>query len=269
MTERDTGVGPEVIPRRDQILIATCILLIAALAWAYLMYLNSQASSARASQTAMEGMGMPTDMAGGVGGVAGVLLTFTMWSVMMVGMMAPSATPMLLLFATSQARRGARGAPMLTLLFGVGYLTIWLGFSVAATLAHWTLDHAMLLSPTMAVASRRVAGALCIGAGLYQLAPLKHGCLQHCQSPVGFLLSRWREGSRGAFEMGFRHGIYCLGCCWALMALLFAVGVMNLIAVALLTVFILAERVGRGGAIISRVGGAIMIGAGLFMLIVG
>src|SRR4051812_21513798 len=121
MTERDAGVGPEVIPRRDQILIATCILLIGALAWAYLMYLNSQASSARASQTAMEGMRMPRDMAGGV---AGVLLTFTMWSVMMVGMMAPSATPMLLLFATSQARRGARGAPTLTLLFGVGYLTI-------------------------------------------------------------------------------------------------------------------------------------------------
>ncbi len=266
MTERDAGVGPDVIPRRDQILIATCILLIGALAWAYLLDLNRQASSAGASQMAMAGMRMPTDMAGGV---AGVLLTFTMWSVMMVGMMAPSATPMLLLFATSQARRGVRGAPTLTLLFGVGYLTIWIVFSMAATLAHWTLDHAMLLSPTMAVASRRVAGALCIGAGLYQLTPLKHGCLQHCQSPVGFLMSHWREGPRGAFQMGVRHGVYCLGCCWALMALLFAVGVMNLLAVALLTVFILAERAGRGGTIISRVGGATMIGAGLFMLFIG
>ena len=266
MTEGDAGVGPEVIARRDQILIATCILLIGALAWAYLVYLNSQASSAGASQMAMAGLRMPTDMAGGV---AGVLLTFTMWSVMMIGMMAPSATPMLLLFATSQARRGVGGAPTLTLLFGVGYLTIWIAFSLAATLAHWTLDHAMLLSPTMAVASRRVAGALCIGAGLYQLTPLKHGCLQHCQSPVGFLMSHWREGPRGAFQMGVRHGAYCLGCCWALMALLFAVGVMNLLAVALLTVFILAERAGRGGTIISRVGGATMIGAGLFMLFIG
>lgn len=264
MTERDASVGSEVVPRGDQILIATCILLIGALSWAYLVYLNDQASSVHASQAA--GMRMTTDTAGGL---AGVLLTFTMWFVMMVGMMAPSATPMLLLFATSQARRGARGAPRLTLLFGVGYLTIWLGFSVGATLAHWTLDHAMLLSPTMAVASRRVAGALSIGAGLYQLTPLKRGCLQHCQSPVGFLMSHWREGPRGAFEMGLRHGIYCLGCCLALMALLFAVGVMNLMAVALLSVFILAERAGRGGTIISRVGGATMIGAGLFMLFIG
>lgn len=265
MTERGASFGPEVIPRRDQILIATCILLICALAWAYLVYLNDQASSAHASQAAMPGARMSTDTAGGV---AGILLTFTMWSVMMVGMMAPSATPMLLLFATSQARRGVRGAPMVTLLFGVAYLTIWLGFAVGATLAHWTLDHAMLLSPTMAVASRRVAGALCIGAGVYQLAPLKQGCLQHCQSPLGFLMSHWREGRRGAFQMGLRHGVYCLGCCWALMALLFAVGVMNLIAVALLTVFILAERVGRGGTVISRVGGLVMIGVGVTLLAV-
>jgi len=266
MTDRDaSSFSPQVIPRRDQILIATCILLICAVAWAYLVHLDGQTSSLHASPVAMAGIRMPS----GPAGVGGVLLTFTMWAVMMVGMMGPSAAPILLLFATSQARRGARGAPTLTLLFGVGYLTIWIAFSLAATLAHWTLDHAMLLSPTMAVASRRVAGALCIGAGLYQLTPLKHGCLQHCQSPVGFLMSHWREGPRGAFQMGVRHGAYCLGCCWALMALLFAVGVMNLLAVALLTVFILAERAGRGGTIISRVGGATMIGAGLFMLFIG
>jgi predicted metal-binding membrane protein len=189
-----------------------------------------------------------------------------MWAVMMVGMMGPSAAPILLLFATSQARRGARGVPTLTLLFGVGYLTIWLGFSAGATLVHWALNQAMLLSSTMAVGSLRVAGALCIGAGIYQLTPLKSGCLEHCQSPVGFLMTHWREGLRGAFQMGLRHGGYCLGCCWALMALLFAVGVMNLIGVALLTVFILAERLGRSGTIISRVGGAAMIGVGLFFL---
>ncbi len=264
MIERDaSSVGRQAVPRRDQILIATCILLISAIAWAYLVYLRGQASSLHASPAGMEGMGMPTDAGGGV---AGVLLTFAMWSVMMVGMMGPSAAPILLLFATSQARRGARGVPTLTLLFGVGYLTIWLGFSIGATLAHWVSSEAMLLSSTMAVTSGRVAGALCIGAGVYQLTPLKHGCLEHCQSPVGFLMSHWREGPRGAFQMGFRHGVYCLGCCWPLMALLFAVGVMNLVAVALLTVFILAERVGRGGTAISRVGGVAMIGVGLFLL---
>jgi len=247
-----------VIPRRDQLLIATCILLICVFSWAYLVHLRVQASI-QASSSA----GMSMDSAGGV---VGVLLTFAMWSVMMVGMMGPSAAPILLVFATSQARRRPRGVPTLTLLFGVGYLTIWLGFSVGATLAHWALNQAMLLSSTMAVASRRVDGALCIGAGVYQLTPLKYGCLQHCQSPVGFLMSHWREGPRGAFQMGARHGVYCLGCCWALMALLFAVGVMNLIGVALLTVFILAERVGRGGTIISRVGGVAMIGVGLLLL---
>jgi predicted metal-binding membrane protein len=127
----------------------------------------------------------------------------------------------------------------------------------------------MLLSPTMAVASQRVAGALFIGAGVYQLTSLKHGCLQHCQSPVGFLMSHWREGPRGAFRMGLRHGGYCLGCCWALMAVLFAVGVMNLAGVVILTVFILAERVGRGGAIISRVGGVAMIGVGVVLVAAG
>src|SRR5678815_1301045 len=191
-----------------------------------------------------------------------------MWSVMMVGMMGPSAAPMLLLFATSQARRGARRVPRLTLLFGVGYLTVWLGFSVGATLVHWALNQAMLLSPTMAVASRRVAGALFIGAGVYQLTPLKHGCLQHCQSPVGFLMSHWREGPRGAFRMGLRHGVYCLGCCWALMAVLFAVGVMNLSWVGALTVFILLERIGRRGALVARVGGVLMVGLGILRFLV-
>jgi predicted metal-binding membrane protein len=265
MTERDAShFAARAIPRRDQVLIVTCILLICAVAWAYLVHLNGQASSGHTSPTAMAGMAMSTDTAGGV---SGVLLTFIMWAVMMVGMMGPSAAPTLLLFAASQARRGARGAPTLTLLFGVGYLTIWLAFSVAATVAHWALDQTMLLSSTAAVASRHVAGALCIGAGVYQLTPLKRGCLQHCQSPVSFLMSHWRDGRRGAFQMGLRHGMYCLGCCWALMALLFAVGVMNLMAVALLTVFILAERVGRGGTIISRVGGVAMISTGVFLLL--
>ena len=261
MIERDaSSVGLPMIPRRDQILIATSILLICVFAWAYLVHLGGHASPLRASSSAM-GMSMEA-----AGGVAGVLLTFAMWSVMMVGMMGPSAAPILLLFATSQARRGARGVPTLTLLFAVGYLTVWLGFSAGATLVHWGLNQAMLLSSTMAVVSRRVTGALCIGAGIYQLTPLKHGCLEHCQSPVGFLMSNWREGPRGAFQMGLRHGVYCLGCCWALMALLFAVGVMNLIGVALLTVFILAERIGRGGTIIARVGGVAMIGAGVLLL---
>ena len=270
MTERDArALALQLTPRRDQVIIATCILLICAVAWVYLVHLHGHTSASRVSPTAMGGMRMSTDAAGGV---AGMLLTFTMWAVMMVGMMGPTAAPVLLLFATGHARQrtaGKRGVPTVALLFGVGYLTIWLGFSVAATLAHWALNEAMLLSSTMAVASPRIAGALFIGAGAYQLTPLKNACLEHCQSPMGFLMRHWREGPGGAFRMGLRHGVFCLGCCWALMALLFAVGVMNLVGVALLTVFILAERVGRGGGIISRVGGVAMIGVGAFLLAAG
>ena len=266
MSEREDARAPDpALPRRDRILIATCIVLICALAWAYLMYLGHESSSGQTSSSTMAGMGMPMDAPHGV---AGVLLTFTMWAVMMVGMMAPSAAPVLLLLAGSQARRGERGVPAIVLLFGLGYLTIWLGFSAGATIAHWGLNQAMLLSSTMAVGSPLVAGVLFIAAGAYQLTPFKNACLEHCQTPMSFLMSHWREGSGGAFRMGLRHGLYCLGCCWALMALLFAVGVMNLIGVAVLAVFILTERVGHG-SVVARVGGAAMVGFGVLLIAVG
>jgi predicted metal-binding membrane protein len=254
------------IPRRDRTLIATCIVLVCAVAWAYVVHLAGRPSSIHVPATAMAGMGMSVDAPSGV---AGVLLTFTMWAVMMVAMMGPTAAPVLLLFATSHARRGERSVPTVVLLFGVGYLTIWLGFSVGATLAQWALNQAMLLSAAMVVGSPYVAGALFIGAGVYQLTPLKNACLEHCQTPMGFLMSHWRDGPGGAFQMGLRHGLYCLGCCWALMALLFAVGVMNLVGVAVLTVFILAERVGQGGAVVARVGGVAMIGGGVVLMAAG
>ena len=265
MSEQDTRALAPGIARRDRILIATCILLICAVAWAYLLYLGGRASSGQASSTTMAGMGMATDAPRGL---TGVLLTFTMWAVMMVGMMGPTAAPVLLVLAGSHARRAERGVPGIVLLFGLGYLTIWLGFSVGATLAHWALSGAMLLSSTMAVGSPSVAGALFVAAGVYQLTPFKNACLEHCQSPMSFLMSHWREGPGGAYHMGLRHGLYCLGCCWALMALLFAVGVMNLMAVAVLAVFILTERIAQG-AVVARVGGAAMIGFGVLLIAVG
>ncbi len=183
-------------------------------------------------------------------GATDVFFTFTMWAVMMVGMMSPSAAPVLLLFAA---------VPM----FALGYMTIWVGFSACATLAQWALHQAALLSPMMAVASPRLAGALLIAAGAYQLTPLKRACLRHCQTPLGFLMSHWRDGAGGAFQMGLRHGVYCLGCCWALMCVLFAVGVMNLAWVGVLTAFILLEKMGEGGARVSRIGGVLLVGLGI------
>ena len=197
---------------------------------------------------------------------ADFFFTFTMWSVMMVGMMTATATPVLLLFAAAHARRDERGAPTAALAFGLGYLAVWVGFSVLATLGQWSLHRAALLSSAMATTSPLLAGGLLIAAGVYQLTPLKRACLTHCQSPLGFVMSHWREGAGGAFQMGLHHGVYCVGCCWALMVVLFAVGVMNLVWVAVLTVFILVEKLGYGGAIVTRVGGALMIGLGILSL---
>jgi predicted metal-binding membrane protein len=165
-----------------------------------------------------------------------------------------------------QARRDRHGVHIAVLVFGLGYLAIWLGFSAAAALAQAALHQAALLSPAMKIASARLSGAILIGAGVYQLTPAKRACLRHCQSPLGFLMSNWRDGARGALRMGLRHGLYCLGCCWAAMGVLFVVGVMNLAWVGLLAVFILLERFGRAGMLVARVGGIVMLLVGVFLL---
>ena len=264
-TPRSAGVVPSsssvaAFPRRDRLLIASCIFLITALAWAYLVHLDSEMSSSVGQGTMMVKMGMVMDARWGA---RDVFFTFLMWAVMMVGMMSATATPVLLLFAEMHARRTERGWPMPVLLFGLGYITVWLGFSASAALAQWALHQAALLSSTMAASSPRLAGAILIAAGAYQMTPAKGACLTQCQSPLGFLMSNWRDGARGAFQMGLRHGVYCLGCCWALMCVLFAVGVMNLAWVGLLTAFILVEKVARTGALVSRAGGVIMVAFGV------
>ena len=198
--------------------------------------------------------------------VADGFITFGMWAVMMVGMMAGTAAPVLLLFAAALAGRGERGVPRAVLMFGLGYLIVWVGFSACAALAQWGLHRAAMLSPAMAASSPRLAGAILIAAGAYQLTPFKGACLTHCRSPLGFLMTNWRDGTMGALRMGLGHGVYCLGCCWALMSVLFVVGVMNLVWVAALTVFVLAEKIAPAGALIARAAGAMMIVVGVIFV---
>ena len=218
-------------------LIGLSIAAVTLLAWAFLFHLSHQMSAAAADETMMAAMGMAmnapwtrTDF----------LLTFVMWTVMMVGMMAPSVTPVLLLAANAPRSRRRTIPP--AFLFGAGYLLVWIGFSAIATAAQWLLHAGALLSPAMAASSSRIAGAILIGAGLYQLTPLKNMCLTHCRRPIDFLMSHWRGGRAGPIRMGVHHGVYRLGCCWALMAVLFAVGVMNLAWVAGLALLVLAEK---------------------------
>jgi predicted metal-binding membrane protein len=194
--------------------------------------------------------------------IADVSLTFAMWVVMMVGMMAGAAAPVLLLFAGARRARGDRSVSAAALAFGAGYILVWAGFSALATLAQWALHDAALLSASMAASSPQLGGAVLVAAGAYQLTPLKGACLAHCRSPLGFLMTHWREGMTGALQMGARHGLFCLGCCWALMCVLFVVGVMNLAWVAALAALVLIEKTGASGARLARVAGMALIGVG-------
>jgi predicted metal-binding membrane protein len=195
-------------------------------------------------------------------------MTFAMWSVMMVGMMLPSATPMALLYAQVQ-RKAARDGSVLppTAVFVAGYLAAWTLFSVAATAAQWGLERAALLSPMLVAKSPQLGAGLLVAAGAWQLTPWKNACLASCRNPVFFFARHFRPGVRGAIGLGFRYGLYCLGCCWLLMGLLFVGGVMNLIWIAALSLFVLAEKLFPIGVPGGRVAGVAMLAVGGWLLV--
>jgi predicted metal-binding membrane protein len=247
-----------------RVFIGCCVLVIVTLAWGYLLYLDHQMMQDMEQAAMPAGMDMPMTRAW-TG--AEIFFAFVMWIVMMAGMMAPSAMPIVLLFAGAHARRGKSSLRLMTLMFVAGYALVWAGFSALAALAQWALHDAGLLSPSMAAPDARISGAVLCAAGAWQFTPLKRACLLHCRSPLGFFMTHWREGKLGALQMGVRHGAYCLGCCWAAMLVLFVVGVMNLVWVAALALFVLLEKVGPAGMLASRVAGAAMIAAGIFFLL--
>jgi len=190
-----------------------------------------------------------------------------MWTVMMVAMMVPSAAPMILAFVTVNQRRQAANRPFVPVaIFLLGYLAVWTAFSAAATLAEWALHQAAMLSTTMTATSPALNGGLLIAAGVFQWTPMKRACLKGCRSPLSFLMSEWRDGAGGAFVMGIRHGAYCVGCCWFLMALLFVAGVMNLLWVAVIALFVLAEKISPKGELLARVAGVGLVIAGATLI---
>jgi predicted metal-binding membrane protein len=250
--------------RRDRAIVGAALLAVTLVAWVYLMHLS--ATMPGMDMADMPGMTMPRDHAWGAIDVA---LLFVMWAVMMVAMMVPAAAPMILTFATVQRRRQEQDrAAVPTAVFLLGYLVVWTAFAAVAALAQWRLHEADLLS-SMATTGARPGGGLLVVAGVFQWTSLKQACLAKCRSPLSFIMTEWREGRAGAFVMGMRHGAYCVACCWALMALLFAAGVMNLLWVGGLAVFVLAERILPGGPVISRVAGTLLLVAGVVVLIRG
>jgi len=194
-------------------------------------------------------------------------LLWAMWAVMMLAMMLPSASPLLLLYGAMVRRSlpDASVASRQTYALAGGYLAVWVLFSVGATALQRFLATRSFVSAMME-ATPKVGGVLLLVAGAYQLTPIKLACLRTCQSPFGFLMSRWRTGSAGAFRMGWEHGAFCLGCCWALMLLLFAGGVMNLVVIAALTAFVAFEKLTPVGVQGARVSGLLLIAAGLWIL---
>jgi predicted metal-binding membrane protein len=228
------------------------------LAWAYLLYQAWAMDHMDVVDMAMPSM---QDW-----GIRDLTLVFTMWAIMMVGMMAPSASPMVLLFARIQKQRNV-GKPVLASgLFLLGYLLVWTGFSLVVTLVQWALHSALLISPMMVATNALLGGAVLIAAGIYQWTPAKQACLAHCRSPISFLLNEWRDGNRGALLMGLRHGLFCTGCCWLLMLVLFVVGVMNLLWITLLTAYVLLEKFLPKAPWVSHVTGLALVVWGVWMV---
>lgn len=193
-----------------------------------------------------------------------------MWVVMMIGMMTPSAAPAILIYGRIGRQAATEGRPFAaTAWFASGYLLAWFVFSVAATSAQWALQRGALLTPTMAVKSGAFGGVVLILAGLYQWAPLKDACLLNCQSPFTFILSRggFRGDAAGSLRLGWRHGLYCVGCCWALMALPFVLGLMNIFWIAALAILVLLEKVIPAGRIVARIAGIVFLVSGAWILV--
>jgi predicted metal-binding membrane protein len=265
----------ELVLRRDRIVVAAALAVLTGLAWSYLLWLAADMDMGGMDMTGFRmipaGMGImapakapwkPIEFA----------FVFAMWAVMMIGMMAPSAAPMILMYARVGRQASAVGKPFApTGWFAGGYFLAWTGFALAATFVQWLLDRAALLDPEMASARNVLGGVVLIAAGIYQWTPVKDVCLAQCQSPLGFLMHHggFRGDLSGCLLLGLRHGAYCVGCCWVLMALLLVGGVMNVLWIALLALLVLLEKLISFGRLIARFAGIALIAAGAWLLLLG
>jgi predicted metal-binding membrane protein len=260
--------GLEAVLRRERAVAAIAIVVLAALAWAYLWRGAGMGMSALEMTAITLFPHLASDpLAGMPMRPAGWLTVVAMWWTMMIAMMTPSAAPIVLLYGRvlrQQAPRQQAAQPQPTfappIILVAGYLAAWLAFSIAAASLQFALVRwGLITSMTLRSGSRALSAAVLLGAGIYQLAPMKRTCLRHCRGPVDFLVRHWRPGRLGAFVMGVRHGTWCVGCCWMLMALLFVGGVMNLAWITLLTLLIAAEKLAPAGAWVSRLAGVALI----------
>jgi predicted metal-binding membrane protein len=250
------------LPPRDRLFVIAGLAGIVIISWAYLVVEAGRMGGMLSDMTTMVKL-HPRD-------ATELVLLFLMWAVMMVAMMIPSALPMILFHAavvrkmeTSHSFAASVGG------FVAGYIAVWTLFSITATFAQAYLEHLALLSPMMVSKSAQFGGVLLVVAGLYQMSPIKDICLRQCRSPFLFVATHWRDGIGGAFQMGFRHGLFCVGCCWLLMALLFVGGVMNLLWVAAISIFVMVEKVAPLGRGLGHLASVCMVLAGILVVIHG
>lgn len=236
---------------RARAAILSLLLVLSALAWALLLWQSSRGSRAMGSTM---GADAPLFMA--------------LWVAMMVATMFPTAAPMILMFARVQAGKQRQGRAFVpTWVFVGAYLLVWTLFGVLAYAVATGVDHLAEQSTWLMENAPRLGGAILVAAGLYQLSPLKHRCLSKCRTPLQFIMASWREGYRGAVRMGLEHGAYCLGCCWLLFAILFPLGMMNVAAIAVITLLIFAEKSLPIGRVISTIAAAMLMAYGVLVIL--
>jgi predicted metal-binding membrane protein len=268
MSAIDAGLAA--LLRRDRLTVAAALLIVTLLAWAYVLWLAAADDMAGMDMSGMDMSAMAPAIRSWA--PADFVFMFAMWSVMMMGMMTPSVAPMVLLYAGVGRKASESGSPIAsTGWFFAGYLIVWIAFSALATIAQWALTALALLTPMMATSSAVLGGIVLIAVGLYQWTPLKETCLRSCQAPLAFLMSHggFRDKPLGALRLGMAHGAYCLGCCFALMALLFVGGIMNVLWIAGLTILVLLEKIVPAGRLIPRISGALIGAAGIWLLVQG
>ncbi len=267
------GGAFEAVLRRERAIVVAALAILTALAWMDLAWLADDMAMGGMDMfgfrmiPAGQGLMMP---AGAPWQPIEFAYVFAMWTVMMIGMMTPSVAPMILIYARVGRHAEMSGQPFAaSAWFAAGYLVAWTGFSLAATFAQWALQRAALLTPMMESASNVLGGVVLIAAGVYQWTPVKEACLSYCQAPLTFIMRHggFRREAAGALTLGFRHGLYCIGCCWALMLLLFVGGVMNLLWIAALAVLVLFEKTVPFGKSVSRVAGVAFIAMGAWLLL--
>jgi len=245
---------------RPKTLAVMCVVTLAALGWLTLGLLLS-------GMPAFDALCRSLAVPNGTWGAAGFALVALMWGAMTLAMMLPSAAPMILTYSEIADTAARKGEPIVSpFMIAAGYTAVWFGFALVATIVQLVLARAALLDAGMVSVSGLFSGAIFIAAGVYQFSELKHACLRQCQHPFPFFFAHWQTTPRGVFRLGVKQGLYCLGCCWAMMLVMFAVGVMNVLWMAALGMVMTIEKIGTGKRFTYAVGVALIAIGVVFVL---